>query len=180
MPHLNGAVSDLLTKHLPLFYSLSRDQEVIDLACGGGRNGLFLLGKNISVTFVDKNEKALAEISSSINKKNYQRYKCLRADLEDGETSLFEAERFGAILAFNYLHRPLFPLIRSSIFKGGFIFYETFTNLQPKFGKPRNPNYLLNEGELLEKFKDWEIIDYFEGVKSDPQRSVASLVARKP
>jgi len=180
MPHLNGVVSHLLPKYLDLFHSLGVDREVLDLACGSGRNGLFLIENNIRVKFVDKNEKALAEIYSSIKKNRGQRYKCLQTDLEKGENSLFEPERFGAILVFNYLHRPLFPLIRSAILKGGLIFYETFTTANTEFGKPKNPNYLLKEGELLEKFEGWEIIEYFEGIKLDPQRSIASIVARKP
>ena len=180
MPHLNGEVSHLLPKYLTFFYSLGRDKEVLDLACGTGRNGLFLLENDISVTFADKNDRALAQISSSVNKKSDQLYRCLQADLESGEDSLFEPEKFGAILVFNYLHRPLFPAIRSAILKGGFIFYETFTTAQAKFGRPTNPDYLLMESELLEKFEGWEIIEYFEGVKLDPKRSIASLVARKP
>ena len=168
MPHLNGVVSHLLTKYLDLFHSLGVDREVLDLACGSGRNGLFLIENNIRVKFVDKNEKALAEIYSSIKKNRGQRSKCLQTDLEKGENSLFEPERFGAIS------------IRSSILKGGLIFYETFTTANTEFGKPKNPNYLLKEGELLEKFEGWEIIEYFEGIKLDPQRSIASIVARKP
>ena len=180
MRHLNGEVSHILPKYLPLFHSFDREKEVLDLACGNGRNGLFLLENNFNVTFVDKNEKALAEISYAVKKKGYHLHKRLQIDLEDGENSLFEPGRFGAVLVFNYLHRPLFPSIRSSILKGGLIFYETFTAAQRKFGRPKNPSFLLRKNELLETFEDWEIIDYFEGVKLGPQRSVASLVARKP
>ena len=180
MRHLNGEVSHLLTKYLPLLHSFDREKEVLDLACGNGRNGLFLLENNFNVTFVDKNEKALAQISCAVKRNRNQLHRRLQVDLEGAENSLFEPERFGAVLVFNYLHRPLFPSIRSSILKGGLIFYETFTAAQRKFGRPKNPRFLLRENELLETFEDWEIIDYFEGVKYDPQRSIASLVARKP
>ena len=180
MPHLNGSASSLLPKYLSLFQSLGRNKEILDLACGNGRNGLFLVKNNVHVTFVDKNRKALAEISSSIKGGGYKHQKCLHYDLEDGENSPLKPERFVSILVFNYLHRPLFPAIRSAILKGGYIFYETFTTAQTKFGRPKNPNFLLKESELLEKFEGWEIIEYFEGIKIDPLRSIASLVARKP
>ena len=55
-----------------------------------------------------------------------------------------------------------------------------FTTEQKQFGRPKNPNYLLRDNELLENFDGWEIIDYFQGVKRNPQRAIASLVARKP
>ena len=52
MPHLNGTASELLIKYLNSILSLGCDKEVLDLACGGGRNGLFLLKNNIPVTFL--------------------------------------------------------------------------------------------------------------------------------
>jgi hypothetical protein len=60
------------------------------------------------------------------------------------------------------------------------LLYETFTVEQPQFGKPRNPDYLLQPGELSHMFADWEEIFYFEGIKENPTRAVAQLVARKP
>ena len=180
MPHLNGEVSYLLKKHAQLFSALKEGSEVLDLACGSGRNGLSLIESDMNVTFVDNNESALAEVFTKIQGKNCDRHQCFRIDLEDGQFSLFDTRRFDVILVFKYLHRPLFPAIRSAILRGGLIFYETFTTYQTKFGRPTNPNYLLKQSELLEKFEGWEIIEYFEGVKLDPERSIASLVARKP
>ena len=180
MPHSNGEVSYLLKKHAHLFSALNKGSEVLDLACGTGRNGLALTGSDMKVTFVDNSEGALAKIFAKIEGKNRNKHQCLRIDLEDGKFSLFDTRRFDAILVFNYLHRPLFPRIKSALSKGGLIFYETFTTEQKLFGRPKNPNYLLRDNELLENFEGWEIIDYFQGVKLYPQRAIASLVARKP
>ena len=180
MPHLNGEVSYLLKKHARLFSELNAGSEVLDLACGSGRNGLALTENEMKVTFVDNSESALAEVFTKIQGKNRHKHQCLRIDLEDGKSSLFDTRRFDAILVFNYLYRPLFPKIKSALSKGGLIFYETFTTQQKLFGRPKNPNYLLRDNELLENFEGWEIIDYFQGVKLNPQRAIASLVARKP
>lgn len=180
MPHLNGEVSYLLKKHARLFSELIEGSEVLDLACGSGRNGLALTENDMKVTFVDNSESALAEVFTKIQGKNRHKHQCLRIDLEDGKSSLFDTRKFDAILVFNYLYRPLFPKIKSALSKGGLIFYETFTTEQKLFGRPKNPNYLLRDNELLENFEGWEIIDYFQGVKLYPQRAIASLVARKP
>ena len=180
MPHSNGEVSYLLKKHARLFSALNEGSEVLDLACGTGRNGLALTENDMKVTFVDNNESALAEVFTKIKGKNRHKHQCLRIDLEDGKLSLFDKRRFDAILVFNYLHRPLFPRIKSALPKGGLIFYETFTTEQKQFGRPKNPNYLLRDNELLENIEGWEIIDYFQAVKRNPQRAIASLVARKP
>ena len=180
MPRLNGEVSYLLKKHARLFSALNEGSEVLDLACGSGRNGLSLIERDMNVTFVDNSESALAEVLTKIQGENRDRHQCLRIDLEDGKFSLFDTRRFDVILVFKYLHRPLFPRIKSALSQGGFIFYETFTAEQKKFGRPKNPNYLLRDNELLENFGDWEIIDYFQGIKLNPHRAIASLVARKP
>ena len=134
----------------------------------------------ISVVFADKDKAALDGISNKIGVNIRARHEFWRIDLEKDTESPLGAGSYSAVLVFNYLYRPLFPVIQSAISKGGLIFYETFTDQQPNFGRPRNPNFLLNENELLRKFEGWEIINYFEGIKSDPRRAVASLIARKP
>ena len=104
---------------------------------------------------------------------------CWEVDLEQASVKPLENRCFDAVLVFNYLYRPLLPAIKLVISKAGLIFYETFTVHQTKFGRPINPDYLLKENELLDAFKDWEVIKYFEGIKTNPERAVASLVARK-
>ena len=180
MSYLNASPSKLLLENIGLFSSLNMNKDVLDLACGCGRNGLFLLENEIPVVFADKDKAALAGISNKIGVNVRARHKVWRIDLEKDTESPLGGESYSAVLVFNYLHRPLLPGIQAAISKAGLIFYETFTNQQPNFGRPRNPNFLLNENELLRKFEGWEIINYFEGIKSNPQRAVASLIARKP
>ena len=180
MTHSNAEVSHLLKKHALLFRTLDKGSAILDLACGSGMNGLSLIEMGMSITFVDNNKSTLAEISAKIGGENIEKHQCLKINLEDGKHSFFETHRFDAILVFNYLHRPLFTGIKSALSKGGLIFYETFTTEQKQFGRPKNPNYLLRSNELLENFEGWKIIDYFQGIKLNPRRAIASLVARKP
>ena len=180
MSNLNMSASKLLVENLSLFNSLDRDQGVLDLACGSGRNGLFLVENKIPVIFADKNSAALEKIASITEDDCDVWHKCWEVDLEHGPELGLGNEAYSAVLVFNYLHRPLFPAIKSAISRAGLIFYETFTVRQPNFGRPKNPDYLLREDELLQKFEDWKVIDYFEGVKQQPERAVASLIARKP
>ena len=105
--------------------------------------------------------------------------KCWKMNLEQVEVRPLRGQCFDTVLVFNYLHRPLMPEIKQIIPKAGLIFYETFTVQQPKYGRPTNPDYLLRKNELLEVFNDWEVINYFEGLKSSPDRAIASLIARK-
>lgn len=170
--------------NISLFDSSIGDHGVLDLACGNGRNGLFLLQNNIAVTFADNNRAALNAVESSVERLRRDGsvstdYECWEVDLEQEGSNPLDGKHFGAVLVFNYLHRPLLPGIKQVITKAGLIFYETFTVQQAKFGRPSNPDYLLKQNELLDAFEGWEIIDYFEGLKPDPTRAVASLIARK-
>jgi len=101
-------------------------------------------------------------------------------DLEVPGVNLLPEDHYGAIIVFRYLHRPLIPGIKKALRRGGLLLYETYTAEQSRFGKPRNPDFLLQEGELLRWFEDWEILHYFEGIKQEPRCAVAQIVCRKP
>ncbi len=179
MTHLNGSASPLLIQHLPLVKSLKATHSALDLACGHGRNGLFLLGNNVPVVFADNNRSALEAIAEKLEASD-QDYECWEVDLEQGEQDPFAGRMFSAVMVFNYLHRPLMDAIKNAIVPGGLIIYETFTVQQSQFGRPSNPGYLLKEKELEYLFRDWDILHSFEGHKQNPERAVASIVARKP
>jgi len=67
---------------------------------------------------------------------------------------------------------------------GGVVVYQTYTVEQAKLGRPRNPDYLLRQGELRGFFAGWDVLTYRELVgptrRGGPKRAVAGIVARKP
>lgn len=179
MTHSNATVSPLVAENLSLLTALEAEYGVLDLACGSGRNGLHLISNDIAVTFADHDAAALAEVEAALPGGN-NLGKIWLVDLEKGQSDPLAGMQFDAILVFNYLHRPLMNAIGRAIKSGGLLFYETFTTAQREFGRPSNPDFLLRPGELREFFVDWEILQYFEGERDNPQRAVASLIARKP
>ncbi len=58
------------------------------------------------------------------------------------------------------------------------IVYETFIIDQARFGKPKNPNYLLKHNELLHMFRDFRCTRYHEGIV-EGQKAIAGIVAEK-
>ena len=166
---------------------------VLDLACGHGRNGLYLLDKEIPVTFADINNEALKHIQDSVNSDDENQSRLAQywqVDFEQATSFLQESshplykKKFAAVLVFRYLHRPLFDLIKESIKPGGIIIYETFTEQQAQFGRPKNPDFLLKSGELCEVFSGWQILHSFEGVittaNNEGKQAIAQIVAIKP
>jgi SAM-dependent methyltransferase len=168
----------LLLEHADLFQNRPLPGPVLDLACGEGRNGLFLASLGLPVILLDRSTQVLRARRTARSAGLRAEFRV--ADLETDPASALDRDAFGAILVFRYLHRPLIPPIRDALRSGGLLVYETFTVEQRRFGRPRNPDFLLNPGELRGWFEGWEILFEFEGTLRGPDRAVAQLVCLKP
>ena len=173
--------AQLLVEYRGLFLEKTLPGPVLDLACGEAHNSIFLALEGVKVISADLSSEAL-ERAGELATECGAEIRVWQVDLEpEGEgVNPLPEHAYGAILVFRYLHRPLIPNIKKTLRKGGLLLYETFTVEQPQFGKPRNPDYLLQSGELRQMFADWEEIFYFEGIKENPTRAVAQIVCRKP
>jgi tellurite methyltransferase len=169
----------LLLEHLDLLTKLDHSLPVLDLACGSGRNGLMLAELGIPVVFADRSSNALKTIERYLTE-NGLPGRTWEVDLEQAGVNPLPNDGYDAIIVFRYLHRPLFPALLNAIKHGGLVIYETFTIGNRQFGRPNNPDFLLQPGELASVFQDWEIIYSFEGMLQDPDRAVARIVARRP
>ena len=114
---------------------------VLDLACGAGRHAIYLAQLGLSVLAVDQDV-------SVLEKSKTARIETRALDLEADIWPLTE-DGFGAIVVTNYLYRPYLDRLPKMLCKGGLLIYETFAQGNAQFGKPSNPNFLLNSGELL-------------------------------
>jgi len=116
---------------------------VLDLAAGGGRHTRYFKGLGYPVTAVDRDVSGLADLAGDAQ------ISVIAADLEGGAPWPLGTRRFAGIVVTNYLHRPLFPAIAAALLPGGVLLYETFGLGNEKFGRPSNPDFLLQPGELL-------------------------------
>ena len=125
------------------FAPLAGEGEVLDLACGRGRHARHFAALGHPVLALDRDGAALLDAAGP-------GITTLQADLEDGVTPWpFAPARFCAIVVSNYLHRPLMAQLAASLSPDGLLIYETFAIGNEAFGKPSNPDFLLQEGELL-------------------------------
>ncbi|RZI41012.1 class I SAM-dependent methyltransferase [Herbaspirillum sp. HC18] len=140
---LSAHVLDKPSPWVARFAPLIPAGEVLDLACGSGRHARLLAGLGHPVLATDRDPLALDATAG-------EGIATFLADLEDGTAWPFEENRFAGIVVTNYLHRPLFPALFSSLAPGGVLIYETFAMGNEQFGKPSKPAFLLRSGELLE------------------------------
>jgi SAM-dependent methyltransferase len=164
--HAIAPPSPWVTRFAPLIGS----GEVLDLACGSGRHAKWLAARGHPVLAVDRDESALALAAG-------QGITTMQADLEkEGVPWPFEAGRFAAIVVANYLHRPLFPHIVTSLADGGVLIYETFAAGNEQFGKPSNRNFLLRSGELLSLCAGLRIVAFEDGYVDQPKPAMVQRI----
>jgi SAM-dependent methyltransferase len=148
----------------------------LDVACGRGRHALWLGARGLVTTAVDRDPAAVDAVNEAAQREGVP-VTARVMDLEAADVSLGAAV-FDVIVAVHYLHRPLFPALIRALRPGGLLMYETFTRAQAARGKPTNPAFLLDSGELPRLVAPLEILRQREGDYDG--RFVASVVARAP
>jgi SAM-dependent methyltransferase len=139
---------------------------VLDVAAGHGRHTRALMDLGFKVVAADVDASALRDTGAEV----------AEVDLETG-TWPFPGRQFDGIVVTNYLHRPHFPHLIAALHEGGVLLFETFGQGNEKLGRPRNPDFLLAPGELLEAFgKALQIIAYQCGEEHAPRPAVRQRV----
>ena len=133
----------------------------LDVASGRGRHALLLAAAGFEVTAMDREREALDALESQA-RTNEVSVRTMVADLEAAPPDLGEAS-FDLIVVFRYLHRPLVPALTRALAPGGFVVYETFTRAQATRGHPKNPDFLLEAGELPRLLVPLETLRAYEG-----------------
>ncbi len=149
----------------------------LDLACGPGRNALFLAERGWHVTAVDGSPIAIDLLRRRARRKNLD-IDARVADLERGEYQI-PPGAFDLIVDSYYLQRDLIPDMQRGVGPGGTIIAIVH------LADPDQPNGTptrATPGELRACFAGWTILHDFEGQphESCHRRAVAEVVARKP
>ena len=150
----------------------------LDIACGDGRHALFLAGNGYRVEAIDLALTGLRRLRQAAERDGVA-LTAIQADLEHFP---LRPERYDVVVNIRYLQRSLWPELRTALRPGGVIVFETFTTEQRKLGSPSNPDFLLEPGELHEAFRDFELLDYQEGMFNSERgpAHLARMLARRP
>lgn len=149
--------------------------EVLDLACGAGRNARWIAGLGHPVLALDRDIHALAQASGP-------GIRTFQYDLEQGAPWPFATARFSGIVVTNYLHRPLLAPLFASMAPGGVLIYETFAAGNEVFGRPARADFLLGHGELLQAAADaagWRVLAFEDGYVAHPRPAMMQRICVK-
>ena len=127
----------------------------------------------LRVTAIDRDIEALRGLASPVRG---ARVSILETGEPDGVIAQLGGNYDGIVVT-NYLHRPLLRPLAAALAQGGVLIYETFMLGNERFGRPRNPDFLLRPGELLEAFAGLTIAAFEQGEVARPRPAMIQRIA---
>ncbi len=159
------------------FWHLIPSGPVVDIASGTGRDILFVAERGRRVCAMDLANGAL-RIAGDVAENSGIEVSLLRGD---GAALPLCRGALAGVLVFYFLLRKSMPEIAALPRRGGILMYETFLERQNRLDRTRNPDFLLEDGELLTYFPDYETLFYEETISmvEGKKKARAQFVGRK-
>lgn len=139
--------SPFLLREIDRIKLLVPGYSALDIACGEGRNSLFLAQHCFDVTGLDISDVGLAKGVASAKAAG------VKIDFRQVDLNGYRiAEKYDLILNFNFLLRGLIPSEVDALNPGGLLLFDTILE-SPQLLASHNPSYFLKKGELTEIFE---------------------------
>ena len=135
--------------------------KALDVACGTGRNTLYLAQNGFEVDALDISAVALQELTQHMHKITDLAH--IHTQLVDLDSYTPSLSSYDLIIQTNFLDRRLIPLLAQALAKNGILIIETYMLDPENEKKGSNESYLLRPGELPGYFDEhYEILFYDE------------------
>lgn len=159
----------ILKQYAPPAHPGSR---ALDVACGLGREALWLAAHGYTVDALDISLRALRQARAEMQQRGLAGVYFIAADLDHFPLPRRE---YDLVTVFRFLDRRLFPAIRARVRPGGMIIYQTLNIHWANEHPTTNPAHMLQPGELPGYFSGWtpiwtaddEQVSTFVGVKPE-------------
>lgn len=162
---------------------------ILDVGCGEGRNSIFLAGKGHNVDAFDLSHSGI-EKAKHFAQLDEIKVNFFQADL----TGYVFTKQYDVIIASGVLHLPekdkrnaFISAAQENTLSGGYHIIGIFTDKLP--ATPDNAPFtksLFRVGEIIEMYKDWELLRHNEGTFKDShpegvthEHAFESIIARK-
>ena len=158
---------------------------ILDIGCGDGKDSFYLAENGFNVTALDFSSGALNTLKERLSQADLMNNVALiERDIPDFMKE--EKKLWGNIISFVTIHfirysevLKVYEWIKEHTDSGGLNIISDFTN---EGSLDTSKGFYLGRGQLLEIYKDWELIEYHEipGLTKDGgKHMIASIVARK-
>jgi tellurite methyltransferase len=154
-------------------------RRALDVACGDGRNAVYLARLGFAVDACDVSDVAIDGLRAAASEAGL----AITATRMDLAQEPLPAGRYDVVVQINYLQRELFGSLVGALAPGGILVAETFTRAHvERVGGRLDERFLLSPGELLTACAALRLLRYREGIIGSPERrkAVASLVSQQP
>ena len=151
----------------------------LDVACGAGRNSLFLAATGRRVDAIDISAVGLEQGRAAAARRGLD-IRWIEADLEGGEHDVLPPGRYDLIVLVRYVNPELLGRLFERLEYGGVLLCEQHVDSAEDVIGPKNPAFRLRHNELLRDAMraaagDGRVLYYREGVVTDPDGRQAAL-----
>ena len=169
--------STLLVEWLPQLKTEKVRPRAIDVACGAGRNALYLGREGWQVDALDISQVALERVAATAAAERLA-INCIEADLDDSSplpTALCAPERYDLALLIRYTNLPLIERLKQILRTGGYLIVEKHLMTKAEVIGPRSPQFRVAPGALHEAAAGLRIMAYREEIVEEPDGRTAAL-----
>jgi 2-polyprenyl-3-methyl-5-hydroxy-6-metoxy-1,4-benzoquinol methylase len=145
---LGEAPSPFLQREIDRIKALAPGTRALDIACGEGRNSIFLGQHGFKVTALDISDMGLTKAKKRASERGLS-IDFRQVDLE----GCILTGNYDLVLNFNFLLRELIPQEVAVLNPDGLLLFDSILE-SPAMLAAHNPDYLLRHGELARLFSD--------------------------
>jgi len=143
---LGTGPSPYLADNIALIKSLVPDFRALDIACGEGRNSIFLAREGFRVTGIDISSVGLEKARKWMEREG------LKIDFRQADLRHYVfSEQYDLIINCNFLLRDLIPKSVAALAPKGVLVFDTLLD-SPHVPTTHNKDHLLQPGELVRIF----------------------------
>lgn len=147
--YLGDMTSPFLLREIARIRQMAPGKRALDIACGEGRNSIFLAQNGFEVTALDISDVGLGKAAKRAEKEavviDFQ-----RVDLDGYQFT----EQFDLIINFNFLLRDLILKAVQALSPGGLLIIDTIMESPELLAANNHPAYFLRRGELQRICRD--------------------------
>ena len=135
--------SPFLLREIERILQIVPGRRALDIACGEGRNSVFLAQNGFEVTAMDISDVGLGKAAKRAEKE------AAVISFQQADLDVYRfMENFDLIINFNFLLRDLIPKAVQALSPGGLLIVDTIMESPQLLATHNNPDYFLRRGEL--------------------------------